>query len=491
MRAGITFFVSGCILILFGITMIIPGMLDFFDDNVISAYGFWQASVVTVFFGLLFTATFYNKYEKLTVREMYLTTSLVWLMVCCFSALPFFFSQYPLSYTDSFFEAMSGLTTTGSTIIRDLSIQPRGILLWRGMLQWFGGIGIIVIALGILPLLRIGGMQLYATESSDKSDKTLPKTSQIIARIMIVYTLLTILCTLCLCFSGLDFFESLIFTMGTIPTGGLAPRNTSAIDLNYSSQWILAFFMFISGMPLLSFYLLFKKNWKSLKNDLQIKTYVFCVLICILLLTSYLCLMRDKSFADSLRIAAFNFISIISSTGFVNTDLEQLGNFTITFLTLSLSVGACSGSTSGGIKIFRFNIMFLSSLQYLRRKILPHGIFVAKYNGKPITEEISSDVFVFIAIFLISFLFSVLSLSLLGLDFLTVISGTLCALGNTGIAFGPVIGSSGHFANLPDMGKWIFSIGMMLGRLEYMTIFVLLLPLAWRKEKKSVRSTAF
>ena len=194
MRAGITFFVSGCILIVFGMTMAFPALLDFSDSNTDSARAFAQSAGVTLFFGALFVTTFYDKYEKLSVREMYLTTSLVWLLVCCFSALPFYFSPVPLDYTDAFFEAMSGLTTMGATVIGDLSTQPRGILLWRAMLHWFGGAGIIVIALGILPLLRIGGMQLYAMESSDKSDKSLPKTSQIIAMIMGIYTVLTVPC---------------------------------------------------------------------------------------------------------------------------------------------------------------------------------------------------------------------------------------------------------------------------------------------------------
>lgn len=491
MRAGITFFVSGCILIVFGTTMIIPGILDFSDGNAGSARSFWQAAGVTFFFGVLFVATFYDKYEKLTVREMYLTTSLVWLLVCSFSALPFFFSPQPLSYTDSFFEAMSGLTTMGATVIRDLAVQPRGILLWRAMLQWFGGVGIIVIALGILPLLRIGGMQLYATESSDKSDKTLPKTSQVIGTIMIVYTILTALCTLLLYFSELNMFESLTFSMATIPTGGFAPRNSSAMELSPLSQWILVFFMFVCGMPLLVSYFLFKKNWRHVQNDIQIRTYTYFFLFSVFILSLYLIVKCNVSLFDSIRFAAFNFISVVTSSGFVNSDIESWGNFAVMFFTFLLPIGACSGSTSGGIKMFRFNIMYLSSMQYLRRKILPHGIFIAKYNGKPLTEEISSGVFVFMAIFLLSFLTSVLLLSLIGLDFITAISASLSSLGNTGVAFGPVIGSQGSFANLPDSVKWILSGNMMLGRLEYMTVFVLLLPLAWRKEKKSVSLTAF
>ena len=491
MRAGITFFISGCILIIFGAIMIIPGILDFSDGNAASAKAFWQAGGSTAFFGALFVSTFYNKYEKLSVREMYLTTSLVWLLVCAFCALPFFLSPTPLNYTDAFFEAMSGLTTMGATVLRDLSVQPRGILLWRGMLQWFGGVGIIVIALGILPLLRIGGMQLYATESSDKSDKSLPKTSQIIGMIMIIYTIFTIICMLLLYISELDWFEALTFTLTTIPTGGFAPRNSSAMELNAFSQWVMTFFMFVCGMPLLVSYFLFKKNWDYVRNDMQIKTYSYFFLYSTGILTTYLVLTNDVPLFTAIRYSAFNFISVVTSSGFLNSDIESWGSFAIMFFTFLLPIGACSGSTSGGIKIFRFNIMYLSSMQYLRRKILPHGIFIAKYNGKPLTEEISSGVFVFMAIFLLSFLLSVLVLALIGLDFVTSVSATLSSLGNTGIAFGPVIGSKGSFANLPDSAKWFLSYNMMLGRLEYMTVFVLLLPLAWRKEKKNTGSTAF
>ncbi len=491
MRAGITFFVSGCILIVFGLTMIIPAIVDHSAGDGVSARAFWQAAVVTSFFGALFVATFYDKYEKLTVREMYLTTSLVWLLVCAFSALPFFFSPAPLGYTDSFFEAMSGLTTMGATVIKDLSAAPKGILLWRAMLQWFGGVGIIVIALGILPLLRIGGMQLYATESSDKSDKTMPKTSQIIKTIMIVYTLLTVLCAAALYVSGLDAFESAAYSMTTVPTGGFAPRASSAMELPVASQWILTFFMFVCGMPLLVSYFLFKRNARYVREDLQIRTYVYFFLTGTFILTLYLMTTRQVPLIDSLRYAAFSFISIVTSSGFLNSDIESWGNFAVMFFTFLLPIGACSGSTSGGIKIFRFNIMYLASMQYLRRKILPHGIFIAKYNGKPLTEEISSGVFVFMVIFLLSFLVSVLLLSLIGLDFTTAITATLSGLGNTGVAFGSVVGAQGGFYNLPDAAKWLLAGDMMLGRLEYMTVFVLLLPLAWRREKKSISPPAF
>ena len=492
MRMGITFFVSGCLLLLFAAAMLFPAGLDWIDGTVNSAKAFGMSALLTGFAGLLLLLTFYNKYEKLTVREMYLTTSLVWLIVCAFCALPFYFSPVPMNYTDSFFESMSGLTTMGASVIRDLDHAPRGILLWRAVLQWIGGLGIIVIALGILPLLRIGGMQLFSMESSDKSGKQMPKTQQVIATMMLIYVTLTAMCLLCLIMTGMTPFNALAFTLCTIPTGGFAPTNASAADLRASAQWIIFFFMFVSGLPLLLPYSVLKKDWEQIRNDIQIKTYTLFVLISGAVMTLWLMLTgRGVNVFDAARHSLFNIVSVMTSTGFTTDNLENWGAFPLIFFTFLLSVGACSGSTSGGIKVFRFNIIYLFSLQYLRHKILPHGVFIAKYNGRPLTEEIAAGVFVFFAIFLCSFLITVLTMGMMGMDFMTSVSGALSALGNTGVAFGKVIGADGSFANLPVKAKWLMSADMMLGRLEFSTVFVVLLPLAWRTEKNSVSEAAF
>lgn len=492
MRLGITFFVSGFILLIFGAAMLIPGILDFADGRTASGYSFCLSAVVTCFFALLFMLTFYNKWDRLSVREMYLTTSLVWLLVCVFCALPFFFAPEPLNYTDAFFETMSGLTTMGATVISKLDLRPRGLLLWRGMIQWFGGLGIIVIALAILPMLRIGGMQLFSTESSDKSGKTMPKTSQIIGTMMIVYIVLTLGCILSLYFSGLDMFEAITYSLTTIPTGGFAPRDSSAMNLSALQQWLLVFFMFISGMPFFFLYFFFIRDWDKVKNDLQVKTYILFTLAAVLILTAWLkWTYPGRGVFEALRAVAFTIVSILTTTGFSSEDFGAWGAFATMFLVILLPIGSCTGSTAGGIKIFRFDILYLSAIKYLRNKILPHGVFVAKYNGKPLNEDVISGVFVFMTIFFLSFLISSLLLSLLGLDFITAISGSLSALGNVGAGLGPVIGPTGSFAVLPSSAKWILAVDMMLGRLEYMTVFVLLLPLAWRKEKKNTVTAAF
>ncbi len=492
MRAGITFFVSGCLLILLSAVMIVPTVLDFADGQTAAGTAFGLSALMTGFSGALLFLTFYNRYEKLSVREMYLTTSIVWVVACAFAALPFYFAPVPMDYTDAFFEAMSGLTTMGATVIRDYSQFSRGILLWRGILQWIGGLGIIVIALGVLPLLRIGGMQLFAMESSDKSGKKMPKTSQIIAAMMIIYIGFTVACILCLTLSGLPPFEAVAYSLATIPTGGFAPRASSAADLSAAAQWVLVFFMFISGLPLLLSYSVLKKDWKQIKNDMQIKTYVCFTVLASVGLTVWLAATHpETTVSTAFKDMTFSVVAAVTSTNFSVCDLENLGVFAMMFFTFLMPIGACSGSTSGGIKIFRFNIIYLFSVQYLRHKLLPHGVFIAKYNGRPLTEEITSGVFVFLAIFLMSALISMLSLALLGLDFTTAFTGVISALGNAGIAFGSVIGAQGSFANLPDAAKWILSADMMLGRLEFITVFVILLPLAWRKERKNVQVIDF
>lgn len=492
MRLGIPLFVSGVILLIFGISMLIPACLDFRDSNTASASAFCLSAAVTCFCALLFMATFYDAWKKLSVREMYLTTSVVWLIVCFFCALPFYFSPEPLNYTDAFFESMSGLTTFGATVISNLAEKPRGILLWRGMLHWYGGLGIIVIALAILPLLRIGGMQLFSTESSDKSGKALPKTSQIIGTLMMIYVISTTVCFVSLKIAGMTVFESLTFSLSTISTGGLTPTDNSAEGFSPVIQWLLTFFMFTSGLPLFYLYFLYKKDWQKIKTDMQVKTYVGVVILTAGALALWLAArFPDKSVEEVLRLSLFQVVSTVTTTGLTCDNYENWGYFGTLIILILLPVGACSGSTSGGIKMFRFDILYLASLHYLRSKILPHGVFVPKYNDRPLNDDITFGVIVFIAIFILSFLLSCMALTAMNIDILTSLSATISALGNTGLGLGEVGFSGGGFGSLPSAAKWILSFDMMLGRLEFMTVFVLLLPLAWKKEKKSSSDSSF
>lgn len=461
--------------------MLFPFLIDHIDDQFSFEKSFILSSILTIFFGCLFLCTFFDKYSKLSIREMYLTTTIVWLVVCFFAALPFYFSPLNLSFTDAFFESMSGLTTTGASIFQNFEELSRGIILWISILQWIGGIGIIVIALGILPLLRIGGMQLFSMENSDKSKKNMPKTSQLILTMLYIYITYTVSCFLLLFLDQHNLFTSLIFALTTIPTGGFSPTVQSASELSAYSQWIIILFMFISGLPILIFYSFSKQKLINIKNDIQIKTYIFTIIIISFLLYLWLnTVYPTRSFFFILRQSVFTVVSVLTSTCLTIENIDQWGTFPILLLIFLMPVGSCSGSTSGGIKMFRINIIFLFSIQYLRHKIMPHAVFVSKYNDLPINSEITSSIFVFIAIFLITFLFSTLSLSCFSLDFMTSTTSVLSALSNSGLAFNQQLSLISNFSDFPSVAKWILAADMMLGRLEYISVFVVLLPLAWK-----------
>ena len=488
MRLGVSFFVTGLVLTIFGVSMLVPLLVDL-SDVTVGAFGL--SSGITLFFGILFMLMFRDNYAKLTSREMFLTTTLVWMSVCAFCALPFYFSDTPAHYTDAFFETMSGITTMGATMITDLDHTAKGILLWRALLQWVGGLGIIIIALAILPMLRIGGMQLFSLENSDRSGKNMPKTSQIVATLMMVYVTVTIICILSLFLAGMSPFDAVAYTLTTVPSGGFAPYDSSAALLTRTQQWVIIFFMFVSGLPLFFLYFIFVRDWEKVKNDTQVKTFFFIVLILSAAVTLWMVRkFPERPFEDIVRMVTFNILSIITTCGLTTEDFMKWGTFPVMVFLFLIPLGGCSGSTTGGFKTFRLNILYFFTLKNLRMKILPHGVFMMKFNGEPITDDVVSGVFLFFSMFLICFFVSCLSLSVCGLDFISALSGSLSALGNVGPALGKVIGPAGSYAGLPVSAKWILCLDMMLGRLEYMAVLVLLTPLAWRKEhnKKSLIS---
>lgn len=484
MQISFTLYISGYLLLFLGSAMFIPAGLDYFQGKADFAFSFVSAASITIFWGSLFIVAFKGMYKKPTTAQMYLATTLTWILVCSFAAIPFVVAPYSVSYTDAFFEAMSGLSTTGASIYSDLSKCSDGIILWRSLLHWFGGLGIVALAMLLLPFLRIGGMQLFQMESSDKNDKMKPRTVQVICTIAAVYVVATILCLLCLWMTELDFFDALNFSLATIPTGGFSPVSTSAVNLSAAAQWIIAFFMFISGMPLFSLYFIYKREFKRVVDDIQIKTYFWVVAIISAVLTGWIIIHYPQmDYLKVFRTTLFNVISVISSTGFNASNLETGGAFVIAVFTFLTVVGACTGSTTGGIKLFRFNILTMAVVQSLQQKLMPHAVLVPKFNHRPVTLDIVLSVLIFIIMFCVTAIISVLLLSVCGLDFLTSVSAVFSALGNTGIGVGPVIGSSGPgFCALPSFAKWVLSVDMLLGRLEFMSIFILILPMAWKRD---------
>jgi trk system potassium uptake protein TrkH len=446
----------------------------------------WQvfalAAAFTLLIGVMLMLTARSPLRSLNQRQAFVLTTLSWTSIPAFAALPFTFSELELSYTDAFFEAMSGITTTGSTVLTGLDFAPPGILLWRALLQWLGGIGIIAMAIAILPMLQVGGMQLFRTESSDRSDKVIPRAAQLITFIGFIYLGITLLCAFAYWVAGMTGFEAVAHSMTTIATGGFSTSDQSvgrfaspAVDA------IGVIFMLLGSLPFVLYLRALRGNPGALWRDSQVRWFVAITATATLFMTAYLFIRLDLGVFGALRLASFNVVSIITGTGYATADFGLWGSFALTLLLFLMFVGGCAGSTTCGIKIFRFQVLYATAVTQIRRLLEPHGVFIAYYNGRPISGSVSDSVMSFFFLYAVSFAAIAIGLGLLGLDFLTALSGAATAISNVGPGLGDVIGPAGTFASLPDSAKWLLSLGMLLGRLELFTVMVLLAPAFWQR----------
>ena len=474
------FFILGILQIILGVSMILPIITQFVFEEIDSS--FISASIITIIFGSLFLLSNMENDKKLNLHQAFLLTSLSWMSVAVFGSLPFIFSNLNLGITDSFFESMSGITTTGSTIITNLELTPKGILMWRAILQWLGGIGIIVMAITLMPIMNIGGMQLLKISSSDTSEKILPKTKEITIRIAIIYLFLTFLCAFFYKIFGMEFFDSLTHSMTTIATGGFSNYNDSIGHFdNFKIEFTSMIFIILGSIPFIAYikYLSGKKN--IFYTDVQIRSFIKIIFFSILILFFYLILF-NKSFSEiSLRSISFNVISILTGTGYVTTNFDSWGNFPLIYFLILMFIGGCAGSTTCGIKIFRVQILYFFLKNQLKKIIYPRGIFIIKYDNNNVNEKFMASIISFIYLYLIIFFIIAALLSLTGLDFTTSISGAATSISNVGPGLGELIGPNGNFSQLPDFSKWVLSLGMLLGRLELFAILVLFLPSFWQK----------
>lgn len=474
------FYVIGILLITLAASMILPILADLYVNND-DWKVFAACMLITAFFGGLLTLTTSNHSQKLTPKQGFLMITLVWVVLSLFAALPFRFCALGLSFTDSFFEAVSGLTTTGSTIITDLESAPRGILLWRAMLQWLGGIGIILMAMSVLPFLKVGGMQLFQTELSE-SEKALPRAAQLASSIGMIYVVLTLICVICYHLAGLDLFEALAHAMSTISTGGYSTYDASFAQ--FTSVWPLIVgivFMIIGGIPFVLFLKAVKGNAEPLFRDSQVHWFLGILLVSISALVIYLVLQDQRPVVPSLIHASFNIVSLLTGTGYTSADYGQWGSFAIILLFFLSAVGACAGSTTCGIKIFRFQVLFAVAVVQMRKLLYPHGVFIPHYNGKTIPDSAAGAVMGFFFLYALVFALLAIGLSFTGLDFITSMSGAVTSLSNVGPGLGEIIGPAGNFQPLANSSKWILIFGMLLGRLEMFPVLVLLSPHFWRR----------
>ncbi|MEH0690007.1 TrkH family potassium uptake protein [Vibrio cholerae] len=473
-------FVIGLVLSKLALFMYVPTLVAFVTGTA-GFLEFGQAVLITHLVAFVCLTIGRTRRFRLSVRDMFLITSLVWTIASAFAALPFVFINH-ISFTDAYFETMSGITTTGSTVLSGLDEMAPSILLWRSILQWLGGIGFIVMAVAVLPMLNVGGMKLFHTESSDWSDKSSPRAKTVAKNIVIVYLTLTGLCLLGYLMTGMTLFEGINHAFTTLSTGGYSTSDGSMNHFSHGAHWVGTLFMFLGGLPFLLFVsALRKRRLNELARDAQVRGFTLLFLASSVIIASWLVVRDGYTVADALRVSMFNIVSVVTTTGFGLEDFTAWGALPTTLFAFLMMAGACSGSTSGGIKIFRFQIAITLLNKQMMKLIHPSGVFVQRYNQRPVNDDIVRSVVAFGLMFFITIIFIAGCLSALGLDPITSISGAITAVANVGPGMGSVIGPTGNFAPLPDTAKWLLSFGMLMGRLEILTLLVLFFPAFWRR----------
>ncbi len=473
-------FIVGILLSTLALAMTLPALADLVVDNP-DWRVFASAAALTLFIGVALTLSTRSATRRINLRQAFVLTALCWLVIPTFGALPFTFSALNMHYPDAFFEAMSGVTTTGSTVIVGLDQAPPGILLWRALLQWLGGIGIIAMAITVLPLLGVGGMQLFRMESSDKSEKAMPRMAQVAGWTGVIYLCLTVLCASLYWAAGMSGFDAIAHAMTTIATGGFSTHDTSVGYFGSAMiDTIAVVFMLIGSLPFVLYLRALRGAPRSLWRDEQVRLFLAIVIMSVAVMTIYLHLKNGVEAVIALRLAAFNVVSVITGTGYATTDFGLWGGFAVASLFFMMFIGGCAGSTTCGLKVFRFQVLYAAANIQLRRLLQPNGVFIPYYNRKPISEQVLASVMAFFFLFILCWAALAIGLGFTGLDFLSATSGAASAIANVGPGLGDMIGPGGNFAEVPIAAKWMLSFGMLLGRLELFTILVLVMPSFWR-----------
>ncbi|WP_322889590.1 TrkH family potassium uptake protein [Yoonia sp. 76] len=473
-------YVIGLLVASLGVTMLVPLAADLLAGDP-HWFVFFESAVVTILTGgLLALACSNGVTAGLTLRQTFLLTSLVWLTLPLFGAIPFILGATEATLTDAFFESMSALTTTGATTFTQLETLPAGLLLWRGVLQWLGGIGIIVVAMVFLPELRVGGMQIFRSEAFDTMGKILPRAGQIAKQISEIYVAMTVVCALTYAALGMENFDAFVHALTTVSTGGMATSDASFTLYGPSIHYAAAFFMFLSALPFVRFIQLMAGTAQPLLRDSQVHTFFGVLAFVILLMTAWLWSREGEMTERAFREAMFNVVSVISGTGYASADYMTWGTFPVVAFFFVGLIGGCAGSTSCSIKVFRYQLLFAAIKSQIRQIHSPHGIFTPRYAGQPVGDDVLNSVIAFFVAFVSLLGIVTVLLGLTGLDFITAMSGAASAIGNIGPGLGPEIGPAGNYANINDPAKWILAIAMFVGRLEVMVVLTILSVRFWR-----------
>ena len=481
------FFIIGWLLVMLAGAMLLPAAVEFGRPESESAV-FLIGAAITLFVGGLLVAVCRSVrpnsqlHRYLTLRQSFLMAVLSWVVLAAFAALPLLLlSDIDLDVTDAMFEAVSGITTTGSTVLTHLDGMAPGILLWRALLQWLGGMGIIVTAIAVSPLLRVGGMQIFRIESSDRSEKVLPRAAQIAGHIGIIYLIMTVVLTGALYGGGLAIFDAVVHAMTTIATGGFSTVDGSVGEFaNPTVEWIIIAGMIAGSLPFVLYIQLMRGRRARLLADSQVQAFLGILGVSVAVLTAAHALVNSVDPLEALRQVAFNATSYMTGTGYVTTDFSAWGGFAPAALFCLMFVGGCAGSTTCGIKVFRLQVLFAEARAQFGRLLHPHGVYVPHYAGKPIPPAVATSVTSFVFLFITAFAVITVALGIAGLDLETAVSGAATAIANVGPGLGETIGPMGNFSTLNDPAKWVLICGMLLGRLEVLSVLLLFTPGFWR-----------
>ena len=473
-------YVIGLLVSFLGLTMILPLIVDIAEGR-----GAWpvflESSVVTTLAGGLIALSSANGVkDRLSLQQTFLLTTGVWVALPVFGAIPFIIGATNSSLVDAYFEAMSGLTTTGSTVLSGLDDLPKGLLLWRGLLQWLGGIGIIVVAMVFLPELRVGGMQIFRSEGFDTMGKILPRATEISASISTIYVGITLACALGYLATGMNVFDATVHALTTVSTGGFSNYDASFGTFQGPAEYVATVFMVLAALPFVRFVQMTRGNRRAIIQDSQIRAFLLIIGVLVVVSVSVLVTIFPHHPEQALRESLFNITSIITGTGYASVDYMQWGPFLIAMFFFIGLIGGCAGSTTCSVKVFRYQLLFASIGTQLRKIRSPNGIFTPRYDGRPVSDDVMGSVMSFFMFFLVILGLFAIALGMTGLDFITSLSGAATALGNIGPGLGDEIGPAGNFQNINDTAKWLLIFAMLMGRLELMAVLILFTVRFWR-----------
>lgn len=472
--------IHGWFLIIVSVLALFPAGVDALTANA-DWRTFVYTAFVTGFLGGALVLSSQGVPVSLNFRQAFLLTTSSWVLISAFGALPFMLSSLGLSFTDAFFESMSGLTTTGSTVLTGLDSMPPGILLWRSLLQWLGGIGIIAMAIALLPMMRVGGMQLFRSESSDQSEKAFPRAAQVAGTTVIVYLFLSVACAVAYGMQGMTPFEAVNHAMTTISTGGYSTSDKSfGYFASRPLQWTATVFMILGSLPFALYVRMVQGDRRALATNSQVRLFLAVIAAVVVVMAIWLTRREHIGIVDSLTLSAFHVVSILSTTGYASADYTLWGTMPAGLIFLLSFLGGCTGSTAGGLKMFRFEILYRQVTRQLYRLIYPSSVFPLSYNRRALPEDVMASVSTLVMLFLVSMALLTFLLLLTGLDLTTALSGSITAIANVGPGLGTIIGPAGTFTTLPDSAKWLLAAGMLLGRLEIFTVLVVFIPSFWR-----------